>query len=185
MYIHKIKISACIALLLLTPIILSSCQSKNSPRPVLNFTELYEAGNLNKLTLTVYIARPVLTTIPWSIDTLTKGTFGSDDLVSRYIIRNVDFTEHVDLLIQLDSVCLTPPDQGTPRIDARFHYIFEASGRAFTVSGWGHINGYSSIFVNGVEVRDIPIFYEVVIPFLPEHVVEQLERRIERMVNIS
>jgi len=177
MYLHKIKVSACIALLLLIPIILASCKNRNSPRPVLNFTELYEAGNRNSLTLTIYYAaRPVTYHIPWSVEGLTAIPFADNvdnSLVERIFIRNVSFDEHSNLLKQLDTVHLTPVEEES-QIHAQFHYIFEAGRRAFTVSGWTR-NG--NFLINGVEVEGLdPIFYRVLIPFVPEYLAERFER---------
>ena len=167
----KIKISACIALLLLTPIILSSCKNRNSPRPVLNFTELYEAGNLNNLTLTVYYKRAFTTHSLWSVESLTTVALYDSSLVDKFVIRNVNFNEHANLLKQLDTVHLTPVQEES-HLHAQFHYIFEAGRQEFTVTGWTR-NGH--FIINGVEVEGLdPIFYKVLIPFVPEHFAEWL-----------
>ena len=40
--------------------------------------------------------------------------------------------------------------------------------------GWGT----GSVFVNGAEVKHNRVFYEVVLPFLPENAVDTIERFI-------
>ena len=147
------------------------------PRPILNFTDLIESGDISNLTLTIYFAKPhIVTPIAWSVDMLTGPI--DDPLINRIVIGHQYLAEHVDLLKQLDSVPLTPIERET-RIHAILHYVFEAGGREFTVSGWGMY--YNSLFVNGVEVKETSIFYEILLPFVPLHEVERFEGSINRI----
>jgi hypothetical protein len=62
-------------------------------------------------------------------------------------------------------------------INARFYYLFETDKHdtVLEVAMWGD---NKSIFVNGLEVRKNDIFYDVIIPFLPESVLNEFEAYI-------
>lgn len=53
----------------------------------------------------------------------------------------------------------------------------EKGKKIFDVAMWGCDGG---ILVNGVEVKDNSVFYDVIMPFLPEDAAEKWERRTGR-----
>ena len=65
-------------------------------------------------------------------------------------------------------------------LHARIYYVFETekNGNIFDVAIWGGYDEYS-IFVNGLEVKVDDVFYDVIMPFLPEAVAEELKTFLE------
>ena len=61
-------------------------------------------------------------------------------------------------------------------IDARIYYVFELNGtnKLFDVILWGGINDYKSLFVNGIEIEENSIFFDVMLPFLSEEETTEL-----------
>lgn len=59
-------------------------------------------------------------------------------------------------------------------LDLRLYYVLESkkNGKLFDVAMWGDGN---SIIVNGIEVEGNDIFYDVIMPFLPEDVAKDLK----------
>jgi len=153
-------------LIVLAVTILVSCGGKDmSPEKALNsFSKLLEKENLDDLRLTIYYIDPsILTRAPLSVDGLINNSH-----VNKVVVNSSNLKEHIDLLNQFNLDLLQPVENNT-RIDARFYYMFETkkNRKIFDVGMWG---GDNSIFVNGIEVQENDIFYDVVIPFLPEEI---------------
>ena len=70
---------------------------------------------------------------------------------------------------------MVPIKKKSSYLDARLYYVFETKkkGKIFDVAIWGIGGG---IFINGFEVKDADIFYDVVIPFLPEESARKWEQ---------
>lgn len=171
-----------LALILFTTIILTICRG-NDMRPekaLDNFSKLIEKGNIDDLNLTIYYYGVFkLTLYPQSKDELINETNRT-----KIIVSGSDLKKHLNLFNLLRSDALIPVEQES-RIDARIYYVFETQKgrRAFDVTMWGS-NDYS-IFVNGVEFKENDIFYDIIIPFLPDKEAEELSNFLGRNSNIN
>ena len=168
-----------------------------------NFSKIVEQGDLSGLSLTIYYINPSTFTNPmWrSVDDLIRM---SEE--RKIVISGSELEEHIDLFKRISSDDLVPVSSfmriplyvglffkdvsscgllaalyymriSTPLIDVRMYYMFECkeNGKLFDVAIWG----YEGIIVNGFEVEDNDIFYEIVIPFLPEDAAERWGRLID------
>ena len=52
-------------------------------------------------------------------------------------------------------------------------FEIKKESKVFDVAMWGGSDGH--VFVNGVEVKGDSIFYEIIVPFLPEDAFKELE----------
>lgn len=176
MHLKKNTILGFFVLVLFTGTILTSCGGSNMrPEKALkNFSKLIEKGNLDDLSLTIYYISPSIFTLrPLSVDDLLN----CND-VQKIVVSSSNLKEHMDLLNQVNHEILTPVED-KPRIDARIYYVFETKkgGKIFSVAMWGVDN---SIFVNEVAVKDDDVFYNIIIPFLPEDIVKELNPYINK-----
>ena len=134
------------------------------------FFQLIEQERLDGLSLTIYYLSPLaLTYKALSVDDLVNGV-----LANHIVINDKRLGEHIDLLKQLNDVKLIPVEQESP-INARLYYIFknEKGREIFSVAMWGYNNG--SVFVNGNEVEGERIFHEVLFPFLPGNIIQDIQ----------
>jgi hypothetical protein len=130
-----------------------------------NFSKQIERGNLDNLRLRIYYMNPsFLTMIPVSVEDLINAEDGG--WVKKIVVDGNSLEEHIGLLKQVGNITLIPVKDKSD-IDARIYYIFETnkSNKIFDVAMWGD---YNSVFVNGFEVEANDIFYDLIIPFLPE-----------------
>ena len=100
-----------------------------------------------------------------TVDDLVDGRFDY-----HVVVNDKGLEEHIDLLKRLSDVKLIPVEQGAP-LNARLYYVFknEKGNEIFSVAMWGWDEN-ANMFVNGNEVKGDKIFYEVILPFLPEDV---------------
>ncbi|GKU75958.1 hypothetical protein [Paenibacillus sp. L3-i20] len=171
MNLRKYLLVGLIILLILSTVIIISLLlfNKGSVKPSTEFSEFIRSGNLNDLSLTIYYLSPtILTRQPVSEADLADGKFEY-----RVTIYGSRLVEHIDLLNQIDNTVLIPVEHES-RMNARLYYVFETkkNGKLFSVSMWGKDN---SIFVNGIEVQESDIFYDVAKSFLPDDAVKELE----------
>jgi len=171
--------------LLLICSLLSGCgsgnmQSRDTPQ---TFLEIIGDENLDDISLTIFFLSPYVSTrIPLSIDDLINFPE-----TSKIVVNGEKLGDHVDLLNQLANTDLVPVE-GKVYINARVYYVFESktSGKIFEVAMWGaQLDDESNyiepcIIVNGIAINVNEIFYDVIIPFLPEDAVKELEIYIGR-----
>ena len=119
------------------------------------------------LCLTIYyIDSSILTRAPLSAEDLM--TFPCVEIIE---IKSEELVEHIALLRKLDASILQPV-QKESYINARLCYVFEVGESekllevVVTPEFLYKINGY--VVVNGIEVEDNEIFYELIMPFLTE-----------------
>lgn len=139
-----------------------------------NFSKLIESDELDDLNLTIYYLSPyTLTVRALSGEDLENGSYEH-----RIVVDGDRLKEHIDLLKQLGDTELIPVEQESA-MDARIYYIFknEKSNEIFSVVSGGKND---SMFVNGDEVQGDKIFYEVILPFLPESAAEEVQAIINR-----
>ncbi|WP_422658084.1 hypothetical protein ACK8P5_20415 [Paenibacillus sp. EC2-1] len=176
MNLQKLIINKFPIFILLTITILASCGGNNiRPEKVLNsFSKLIENNNIDDLSLTIYYISPSnLTRSPLSVDGLINSNY-----VYKEIVNGSSLEEHIDLLNQLNNHVLIPVGNKSS-IDARFYYVFEnkKNRKVLDVSMWGNDN---SIFVNGLEIQEDDIFYDIVMPLLSEDGVKALKTYLGR-----
>lgn len=164
--------------ILLAVAILASCGGDymRSAKSLLQFSELIEQGKLNDISLTIYFMNPFTSTRrPLSIDDLIN--FNS---VNKIAINGNLLEEHINLFNKVSDAALISVEK-VSYLNARIYYVFETEkkGKIFDVAMWG---GYddNSIFVNGLEVKENDIFYDLIMPFLPKDAVKELEEYLGR-----
>jgi hypothetical protein len=131
------------------------------------FSELIENRKIGEISLTIYYVDPgLLRLLPYDIDFLVKSAITD-------IIYVDDLGEHIDLFRQLNSDALVPVED-VSRIDAEIYYVFKNkyNRKIFDVAMWG--SGYS-IYINGLEVKSDDIFYDIIMPFVPDEIADYLE----------
>ena len=137
-----------------------------------NFSKQIARGNIDNLKLRIYYVNPnLLTMIPVSVERLINSE--GDDRVQKFVIDGNSLEEHIELLKQVGNITLIPV-KNKSYINARIYYVFETNkgNKIFDVTMWGE---YHSIFVNGFEVEENDIFYDLIIPFLPEDEANTME----------
>ena len=157
-----------VVLLLSAAIAVSSagCGRFFAKRPV-SFSELIKKGDISDLTLTIYYVSPyILYRAPLSVEDL-MGTSRDD----RIVVNGHNLEEYANLLNQLSDAWVVPVEEQT-YLDVRLYYVFEnrREGKMFDVATRGEGSG---VFVNGIEVQSNDIFYDVIMPFLPEEVAKE------------
>ncbi|MCL2152521.1 MAG: hypothetical protein FWH57_06115 [Oscillospiraceae bacterium] len=158
-------------LLVLTAAIFVSCGGDNMrPEKTLkDFPKLIETEMFDGLSLTIhYISPSILTRAPLSVEGLINHS-----AVHKIVIDGNSLKEHIDLLKQINADALKPVKHKS-HLDARLCYVFETDkdGMILDVVIGGDDN---SIFVNGLEVKNNDVFYDVIRPFLAEDTAKELE----------
>lgn len=137
----------------------------------LDISELIENESINDISLTIYhLSLQSLMFFPVvSVEDLINRS--SDE---KIVINGSDLEEHIDLFKQIDNDILIPVKKKSSDLDLRVYYVLEnkENGKLFDVAMWGDEN---SIFVNEIEVEGNNVFYDVIIPFLPEDEAKELE----------
>jgi hypothetical protein len=177
MSVKKFIILGLALLLLFANIILVGCggSNMNLKTTSVNFSELIESGNLNDITLTIYYMDfSIRTRIPLSLESLMGGRYNH-----RVVITGEDLVKHRDLLEQIINVELIPVENET-FVNARLYYVFE-HGEHEEMFSFLAFGGGDTMFVNGLEVEYNSIFFEAVLPFLPDDAVETIERYLDTM----
>ncbi|MWC31236.1 hypothetical protein [Paenibacillus sp. MMS18-CY102] len=160
-----------IIIVVLAVTFISSCNEINtrSKKVTFDLSELIQNENIDDVSLSIYYVNPhILTRYPWSVDHLIKSSS-----VEKIVINGSDLEEHFNSFNQLNNIALMPVKHES-RINARLYYVLESkkNGKLFNVSMWGDDN---CIFVNGIEVQENDIFYDFIMPFLPDDAVKELE----------
>ena len=138
--------------------------------PSLRLAKMIESESIGDLSLTIYYMKPsILTFLPVTVDALIDW---HED--QRIIIYCNDLEEHIDLFKQISNKDMKPKWNKTPYKNIRLYYLLESekNGKLFDVAMWGYDE---SMYVNGIEVMGGEIFYDVIIPFMPEDVIKDWE----------
>ena len=175
MNLHKYLFIGLIILLLLTAVISISLRNvhRQSTKSSIEFSEIIKLGDLSDLSLTIYYLSPlILTRQPLSDIDLTDSKFEY-----KVTVCGSRLQAYIDLLDQINSTTLLPVEHES-KVNARIYYVFETKkdGKILSVSMWGRDN---SMFINGLEFKENNIFYDVIMPFLPEYAVKELEAYLE------
>ena len=139
------------------------------------FSKLIKQEEINDISLTIHYMSPfIFTFFPITIEGLVNG-----NEQFKTVIVGSDFEEHIDLFMQMGNATVVPAWKKTPYMDIRIYYVFtsEEKGKLFDVAMWGIDE---NIFINGIEVRENAVFYDVIMPYLPEDEAQQLVEYIGR-----
>jgi len=128
---------------------------------------------IENVTLTIYYTQPgLLTDIPLNIENLLrlKST-------NKVTVRGTELGEHINFFNKINEETLMCVRKKSKCLDARLYYVFEnmEKQKLYEVAMWGVGGEKNSMFVNGVEVKEASILYEVIMPFLPQDIKEHLQ----------
>jgi hypothetical protein len=159
-------------LILLSVIILTGCgESDMRTEKSLTCLSQIEQDDLNDVSLTIYYIDPYSFTIyPYDVD---------DIIISheyKLVIDGTRLKDHIDLLKQMGNADLIPVEPDN-YIDIRIYYVVETKKgeKIFDVAMWGDL---TNLYVNGIEVEENAIFYDVLLIFLPEDLAERVNKYI-------
>jgi hypothetical protein len=160
-------------LILLSVIILTGCGGTDMrPEKALKyFFKQIEQGNLNDISLTIYYMDPnIFTLYPYDIDDVIMAN------QYKIVIDGTQLEEHIDLLKQMGNTALIPIEPDSHK-NVRIYYLFEnkKGKKIFDVAMWGFSQ---RMYVNGLQVEENAIFYDVLLLFLPDDLAEELEKYI-------
>lgn len=136
-------------------------------------SEAIKNENVENISLTIYYMSPfILTRQPLSVNDLINSS-----KAQKIVIEGDSLKEHIALFEQIENDDLIPVKDKS-YIDARLYYVLESkkNGELLDVSMWGGEN--NRIFVNGVEIIENDIFYDVVKPFLSKDAIKELENYV-------
>jgi hypothetical protein len=146
-----------------------------SKETTLNFSELIESDNLNTIRLSIYYM---------DLFMLTHAPVKLDDLINQWhdykvIVTGEQLAEHRELLERLINAELLPV-KNESYVNARLYYVFEHEehGEIFSFLAFG---GGNTEFVNNMEVEFNSVFYEFVLPFLPDDAVKTIVTYLDNM----
>ncbi|MCL2399617.1 MAG: hypothetical protein FWC91_07750 [Defluviitaleaceae bacterium] len=179
MILRKNMIFLVLAVLLLVAIasVFLSVRIKAFANPSAGYIELIEFGDFNDLTLIIYYRESAV----FVLAGISEYCLINHRHEYKLTIPGYRLNEYADLLNQLNYLDLTPVEIESGLI-AELHYMFKNKygEKVFRVSMWGR---QRSMFVNGYEVQEENILYEVILPFLPESKAERLQRYINNSMD--
>ncbi len=165
-----------ILLLIEVACICSGCASISAKKPsaepgnpAAELSEYVRQGKVDELSLTIHYMNPhLLTRMPVSEEYLIERWYEIKVTVSGELLE-----KHIDLVDQVAKAAFTPVKQES-YVNARLYYVFESKDhrKIFSVCMW---SGDSKSIVNGIEVQNNDILYDVVMPFLPDDAAEELK----------
>jgi len=161
-----------LVLLAATVLLSSGCmniQVENSSVELSKYIERIRQGKVDELSLTIYYMNPyIMTLLPVTKRDLIKNWYEL-----KVTVSGERLSEHIELLEQIANADLTPVEQ-EPYEFVRLYYVFKTkwNRKIFSVCMW---SGSEDIYVNGIQVEKNEVFYEVVMPFLPEDDAEKVE----------
>ena len=149
---------------------------------VSEFQFYIEDGDLSDLRLTIYYLNPsVKSQMPISLYDLMVECEENPQYSAfchKIIVQGSELEEHIGLLRQIDADKVRPVRVSTP-LEARIYYVFETTdgARLLDVAMWGECG---TIYVNGYEIKENKVFYDVIKPFLTEEEKTELEQYVSR-----
>jgi len=171
MSVKKKIISGLLILVLFISIILIGYGGYNMHlrNQAFNFAEILENENIDDLSLTIYYMSPfVIGHFPISIESFSRLM---EDQDRKIVISGSDLEEFINVFKQINNDVLIPV-WWSSHLDVRLYYVLESreNGKLLDVAVW---TNNRNIVVNGIEVRANPIFFDVILPFMPKDVAEQ------------
>lgn len=132
-------------------------------RSMTKYRKVVDGDLPDDISLTIYfLDAGIYTFSPINTLELVESYMGEKKIAVKYEELNV----YLDLLRKMDVAILKPIDE-TEYLDILVYYVFETekTGKLLEVC----INSSrGSVFVNGIEVQESAVFYEVIEPFLTE-----------------
>jgi undecaprenyl diphosphate synthase len=126
------------------------------------------------LRLTIYYLSPsILTRVPLSSDQLI-----SYSLTEKIIVESSELVKHQELLQKMNVSALQTDSEET-YMNARLYYVFSTEDNEKLLEVVLSDRARDP-FVNGIQVKDSNIVFELITPFLPEDVRNRLNQCIER-----
>ena len=176
------KICASALLLLLIVAVLMGYWRSNM-NSLSRFSRFIES-ELEEISLTIYYRDFFRLSRPVALYQLVGGWYDETGRLMdgwydyKVVIDGEELVMHRELLIQLANIELVPVRKES-REHARLYYVFEHArhGEIFSFLFSGTVA--DAVFVNGRLVEDNRIFYEVVLPFLPESAAEIIQSGID------
>ena len=132
---------------------------------LVDVSDLIKKEKPEDLVLTIYYMEPnVLTDIPISVDMIKSWG-------DKVEITGKELEEHIAAFKQINKKTLKLVRIIPANVNVRMYYVLESkkNGKLFDVAVWGNIANETLMF-NGVEIKNNRIFYDVVLPFLPEDI---------------
>ena len=180
-----------LAFVLSFSLILGGCGKERAtfePEPS-EFFKMVRDGEIEDISLTIYyMSLSIWTLIPVDIESIIE-TCGSEEFIMHgsggiIVVEGTELAKHTDLLIALSSEVLIPIERDY-YINARIYYVFKdkSENTLFEVAMWSYAKGSAgqdriAIFVNGLYVKEKDIYYDIIIPFIPD---ERIVSRLEEM----
>lgn len=140
----------------------------NSKIMCINLNSLLTHENPNDMTLSIYYMNPyILTDIPMNINSLKEVC------THKIIIDGSSFKDHLTSL-KTDYIYLNKTIINS-YLNCRVYYVFESKtkGKLLDVAMW---TSGGNMLVNGQEVKSSDIFYNIIMPFLPEEAARDLQK---------
>jgi len=125
-----------------------------------SFSEIIESGDFSHMRLTIYIAYSDFSIqMPANPDIFKNYDY-------KITIDDSNLELYKDSINQLITEPLIPYEQKT-RLDCHIYYVFETPihRKLYEVALWG---SGGSIYVNGIAVKEADIYYDIILPFLPQ-----------------
>lgn len=147
-----------------------------SKKILIDFADIIKNENIEDISLTIYYMSPyILTDVPLTVDDVIDS---NSDNVNRIVISGGKLKNYIDLFEQINTDNIVRAKKRSSYVDIRMYYAFESrkNGKLLDVAFWGN-NG--NILIDGMEIRDNDIFYDIVIPFLPQNKVKEWKDFIE------
>ena len=154
-----------IIILLVAAVLL--CLSFIFPKKQFDFSAIIGNESIKNITLTIYYTNPkLLTDIPISVEDLII----LND-TNKIVVDGEELEKHIKLFYQISNDTVESVKKNSSYLDARLYYVLESkkNGKLFDVAMWGGDGEINSMFVNGIEVKEAPILYDVIMPFLPQN----------------
>lgn len=166
MVVKKILLVACVLLICVFVVAIIGVYGFLNT-PLFDFSYEIQQDNVS---LTIYSMNP---------STFTNFPLGVNDLIAldnsavkKIVVEAHDFEKHIENFENIKVKDVLPKKGKSTYSDIRLYYVIEGerNGRLLDVAMWGG-NGEENgtcVFVNGIEVREKNIFYELILPFLPD-----------------
>ena len=157
----------CITLLLISFLLAGTLSGCSTPTNKLqdalqDYVKMVEGDCPEDIRLTIYYIDPAI---------LTRKPLTAEELkdfpgVQKITVESEELAKHFETFKKLTPSALHPVEENSG-INARVYYVFETedSGKILEVI---ICDSYSSVFVNGIEVENNPVFYDLIKPFLSE-----------------
>ena len=149
---------------IVTIVLLTGCFSNSAKLrwELYDYEEMMQGDIPKDLRLTIYYMSPKI---------LTRFPLNTDQMVSfretkSIVVSSEKLALYLPVLKNLKHSVLQPVEEET-YLNARLYYVFE-TGNSNKILEIAISYIHSNVFVNGIEVKDNPIFYEIIDPFLTE-----------------